>query len=169
MIIKDIKIKRSIKPTVTKDWINWLNDHEVTKYSCQRLFKHSFKTQNNYVKKKINEKKTIFFHIFFKKKKIGIIVLTKIDKFHQNCEINYLIGDKLYWGRGIATHIIKLTSKYAFNYLKMKKIYTCIYSNNIASKKALIKNNFKIEGSLKSFYKFGSNRIDKIYLGLTKK
>ena len=157
MIIKDIKIKRSIKPTVTKDWINWLNDHEVTKYSCQRLFKHSFKTQNN------------FFSYIFQKKKIGIIVLTKIDKFHQNCEINYLIGDKLYWGRGIATHIIKLTSKYAFNYLKMKKIYTCIYSNNIASKKALIKNNFKIEGSLKSFYKFGSNRIDKIYLGLTKK
>lgn len=169
MLIKYIKIEKIKKPIITKKWINWLNDKEVTKYSCQRLYKHTIDTQKDYLKKKIKEKKTVFFKLLFKKNKIGIIVLTKIDNYHKNCEINYLIGDKSFWGKGVATHCIKLVLKYAFNNLKMKKIYTCIYSNNLASKKALMKNHFKIEGILKDFYKFKSRRVDKIYLGISKK
>ena len=49
----------------------------------------------------------------------------------------------------------------------MKKIFTWCFSNNTGSKKALLKNNFKIEGVIKKFYKYNSTkRVDRIYLGL---
>ena len=70
----------------------------------------------------------------------------------------------------MVTYIINVVTKYAFKNLKIKKIYTGIYSNNLGIKKALLKNKFKIEGVFKKFYKFNSRkRIDKIFLGLLKK
>ena len=170
LLLKYINIRKLDKQKKKKKWVNWLNNKEVTKYSCQRLYKHTINSQKKYLKEKMKEKKTLFFQVLFKKNKIGVIVLTKIDHYHKNCEINFLIGEKFFWGKGIATYIIKLIVKYAFSSLKMKKIYTCIYANNLASKKALIKNNFKVEGVLKDFYKFKPNqRVDKIYFGLLKK
>ena len=52
MLIKYIKIEKIKKPIITKKWVNWLNDKEVTKYSCQRLYKHTIDTQKDYLKKK---------------------------------------------------------------------------------------------------------------------
>ena len=169
-ITKNIQLKKFKKPKITKKWISWLNDKEVTRFSDQRLSNHTFKSQNKYLKNKINENKTIFFKVYLNKNEIGIIVLTNINKFHKSCEINYLIGEKNIWNKGVATYIINVVIKYAFKKLKIKKIYTGVYSNNIGSKKALLKNKFKIEGVSKGFYKFNSQkRIDKIFFGLLKK
>ncbi len=165
-ILNYIKLQKIINPSISKNWVKWLNDKDVTKFSDQRFIKHTIKSQRKYITSLIKNN-TVFFSIFYKKKNIGNIFLTKIDEKNENCKIGYLIGEKSFWKKGIATFVIGKVIDYAFMKLKLKKIYTWCYSNNIASKKALIKNNFKIEGRIKEFYKFSKNqRVDKIYLGL---
>ena len=44
-ITKNIQLKKFKKPKITKKWISWLNDKEVTKFSDQRLSNHTFKSQ----------------------------------------------------------------------------------------------------------------------------
>ena len=166
--LNHIKLQKISKPTISRNWIKWLNDKDVTKFSDQRFIKHTIISQRKYVRTLIKNN-TLFFKILYKKKWIGNILLTKIDEKNENCEIGYLIGEKSFWRKGIATFIIAKVVDYAFKKLKLKKIYTWCYSNNIGSKKALIKNNFKIEGRIKEFYKFKKNqRVDKIYLGLVR-
>ena len=165
-ILKNIKVIKYKNPYISKNWIKWLNDKEVTKFSDQRLKKHNLKTQRKYINN-LKKNNTVFFKIYLESKEIGNIFLTKIDKYNKNCEIGYLIGEKSLWNKGIATLVISLTIKYAFKKLKMKKINSWCYSNNIGSKKALMKNKFKIEGIIKKFYKYNQvKRVDKIYLGL---
>ena len=165
-ILRYIKLQKIVNPTVNKTWIKWLNDKDVTKFSDQRFIKHTIISQRKYIKTLVKNN-TVFFKVLYKKNVIGNIFLTKIDEKNKNCEIGYLVGEKSFWRKGIATYIIAKVIDYAFKKLKLKKIYTWCYSNNIGSKKALIKNNFKIEGRIKEFYKFNKNqRVDKIYLGL---
>lgn len=166
--LKKIEIIKYKTPYITKKWVNWLNDKEVTKFSDQRFIKHNLSTQSKYIKD-LKNKNTVFFKIYFENNEIGNIFLTQIDKNNKNCSIGYLIGIKSLWNKGIATYVIKLTIKYAFNILKIKKIYSWCYSNNIGSKKVLIKNGFKIEGVLKKYYQFSKDkRVDKIFFGLYK-
>tara|TARA_B110000008_G_scaffold274152_1_gene309484 strand:+ start:2148 stop:2672 length:525 start_codon:yes stop_codon:yes gene_type:complete len=165
-ILQKIKIKQYKKPYISKRWIKWLNDKEITKFSNQRFLVHSLKTQRTYINN-LRKNNTVFFKIYLEAQEIGNIFLTDIDKINKNCGIGYLIGKKLLWNKGIATFAVKFIIKYAFIKLKMKKIYTWCYSNNNGSKKVLMKNNFKIEGVIKKFYQFNhTKRVDKVYFGL---
>ena len=63
LLLKYINIKKLDKPTITKKWVSWLNNKEVTKYSCQRLYKHTINSQKKclYAKKNI-KKGEVFSH-----------------------------------------------------------------------------------------------------------
>ena len=41
LILKNIKLVQYKKPSVSQNWIRWLNDKDVTKYSDQRFIKHT--------------------------------------------------------------------------------------------------------------------------------
>ena len=165
-ILKHIRLKKFTNPSITKKWIKWLNDKIVTKYSDQRHKVHSISSQKKYISNLLKSN-SIFFKIYFKNQEIGNIILTNIDKNNENCEIGYLIGEKKFWNKGVASFVISQIVEFAFKKIKIKKIISWCYSNNIGSKKVLLKNKFKIEGRLKKFYKFTDNkRVDKIYFGL---
>lgn len=151
------------------EWVSWLNDKIVTKFSEQRFQKHSSSTQKKFIKNKIKTKKTLLFKIYYKKEFVGVIELGNIDHTHFNCEIMYFIGKREYWSKGIATKAIKLSIIEAKK-IKIKKVYAGVYSNNLSSIRVLIKNKFKIEGKLSNFFTFKRNlRVKKIILGLSLK
>ena len=43
--------------------------------------------------------------IFIEKHHIGNILLMGLNSNHKRIEIGYVIGDKSYWGKGIATQL----------------------------------------------------------------
>lgn len=79
-------------------------------------------------------------------KLIGSVAIHAIDMVNQNAEIGIVIGDKKYWGKGIARVLEAMVLEYAFrNYIPggLHKIVGKVYihddgnGGNIASKKAL--------------------------------
>ena len=46
----ELKLRIIKKCIISQDWIRWLNDKEVTKYSDNRLKKHSKSSQKEFLK-----------------------------------------------------------------------------------------------------------------------
>ncbi|MBR4820433.1 GNAT family N-acetyltransferase, partial [bacterium] len=45
-----------------------------------------------------------------------------INSYHKYADVGFLIGEKDYWGKGIATEAIKLATDFAFNTLGLQTI-----------------------------------------------
>ena len=160
-----IQLKILKTNTVTEQWVGWLNNKDVFKYSEQRFKIHTKHTQKKFLKNKIKDKSCVLFKIYFNKIHIGMAEINNIDNYHKHCEIMYFIGEKLFWNKGIATKVIKNLITYAKKEIGIKKIYAGIYEKNFSSKRVLLKNNFLIEGRIKKFFKYKNTRIDKIIFG----
>lgn len=159
---KIILKKLNLRKDISKTYLNWMNDLDVHKYTEQRHFKHSLIKIRKFVREKNKSKNEFLYGIFLKKNKfkkhIGNIKLGPTNFIHKTGEISYFIGDKELRGRGYGTLAIKEISKIAKK-MGLKKIKASIYDINIGSKKILEKNNFKLEGKMKSEVIYKSKRF----------
>lgn len=71
------------------------------------------------------------------------------DVYRINAEIGYWIGEP-YWGKGYATDAVRLLLKFAFEELKLLRVYAYIYEYNIGSMQVLKKVGFEKEAIIKS-------------------
>ena len=117
-----LKLRRIKYTDISYDWVSWLNDKVVTKYSGKRFKRHTIKSQKIFLKNKLKSKDCLLFGIFLSNKHLGNIELSNISKEHKNCEIRYFIGNKDYWNKGIGAASINKVAKTAFNILKLQKV-----------------------------------------------
>ena len=171
---KKIEIRLQLLTTkhIKKKYINWLHDYDVVKYTEQRFGKHSVSSVVSFIKSKEKTKNEFIYGIFLidkknqKKKHVGNITLGPINFRHKFADVGYFIGEKQYWSKGIATEAIRKVIKIAKNKFKLKKLVAGFYEMNIASKKALVKNNFKLEGVLKAQIIYNNERCNYNLYGL---
>ena len=101
------------------EYLDWLRDKDVIKFSENQYRKFTRKSQQEYIKRLKKDGTNYLYGIFYKTKHIGNIVLGPIDMIHQRAEISYMIGDKKFWGMGVGSHVISLIIKIAKNDLKL--------------------------------------------------
>lgn len=154
---------------VNDGYYNWLNDPEVNKYLETRFSPQTMDSIKAYVEKMSQKADEIFLAICDKAtdKHIGNIKLGPINPHHKYADISLVIGDKDFWGKGLATEAIKLISDHAFTKLGLHKVSAGCYSDNIGSAKAFKKVGFAEEGRLKKHYLDANNNyVDRICLGM---
>ncbi|WP_373516444.1 GNAT family N-acetyltransferase [Pricia sp.] len=84
---------------------------------------------------------------------IGLIL--QKDVYRKSAEIGYWIGEP-HWGKGIVTKAIELITRYAFEELKLIRIFAGVFEYNVGSMRVLEKNGFRKEGiSKKAIVKNG--------------
>jgi RimJ/RimL family protein N-acetyltransferase len=79
---------------------------------------------------------------------IGVISLMEVDYKNRNAEIGCWLGKK-FWGRGLAQEAIELMLDFAFNNLKLKRVWAKVVHPNKRSQILLRKAGFKYEGRLR--------------------
>jgi ribosomal-protein-alanine N-acetyltransferase len=153
---------------VTTDYYNWMNDTEVNQFLETRYLPHSKSNILSFVKKMDGQQNEIFLAICDKvtHKHIGNIKLGPINWIHRFGDISLLIGDKNFWGKGVATEAIRLVTEFAFNILNLHKVTAGCYETNIGSLKAFLKVGFKQEGVLVKQLIINGAFQDSIVLGL---
>ncbi len=92
LIDKNIFLKTLNQKDVSKNYVNWLNDYEVTKFTEQKNCKHTFKSVKSFVIEKYISNNDYFFGIYFNNTHIGNIKLGPILCNHKSAEVSYLIG-----------------------------------------------------------------------------
>jgi len=166
----DLIYLRYIKLSDVGDrYLSWLNDSEVMESIATSNY--NLKNLRLYVKDKISNKDTHFFAIILKNRNlhIGNIKLDFHDSKANVSELGVLIGDKDFWGKGIAKEACSLLLNYGFNILKIRKIYLAVYEHNLSAINLYKSLGFQLEGKLiKHIYASGTLQ-DKYLMGIFNK
>lgn len=152
------------------DYISWLNDQEVCEFNSHHIFPYTKEKAKSFLNVILNSKTEIVLAIVDKKNDlhVGNISLQKIDFFHQNAEIAFLLGNKDFWGKGVGFEAANLLLRHGFYALGLNRIYCGTYSTNIRMRKLAVKLGMKEEGCRrKAAYKNGQF-IDIIEFGILK-
>ena len=160
--------KLNLTKDISDKYLTWMNDLEIHKYTEQKHIKHSLSQIRRFVKEKNKSKNEFLYGIFLRRNKIkihiGNIKLGPINFIHKSSEISYFIGERDLWGKGYTTlaiqEIVKIAKKKG-----LKKLKAGLYEMNIGSKKVLEKNNFKLEGKMKSEIIYKGKRYNSYWFG----
>ena len=150
---------------VTEDYVAWMNNYEIVKYTESRFFVHTRKSIEEFVQNS-NNTNTFTFAIIAKEENvhIGNIKLGNVNWIHRHGDIGLIIGRKEYHGRGIATEAINLLTDYAFKHLNLHKVWCGIYEPNIGSLRAFQKAQYEIYAKAPSHCFFEGKYVDCFYL-----
>ena len=148
---------------ISEEYIRWLNDKEVMRYTDARLQHHTLRSVTKYVES-TNDDYSRLYRILVSGQHVGNLRISAISKHHKRAEIAILIGNKEYWGKGVATKAIDLGVLEAFNSLGLHKITAVIYANNPASIRAFEKAGFHQDGRLKNHLAIDNDYVDAIYM-----
>lgn len=170
---KDIKIKVDEQillkvlrlNDVSESYVEWLNDYEVTKFTEQKYFRHTLESTKTFVSQKYNSEGDLLFGIFLDGTHIGNIKLGPIKFEHMSAEVSYFIGEKKFWGKGIASKCVETVVHFAVTKLGLRKINAGYYENNIGSAKVFEKCGFVVEGNRISDVIFEDKRISGVLVG----
>ena len=166
LILRPLKIS-----DYSDKYLGWLNDPDVNSYLETRFEKQNKNLIENFLKKIQQSDNSILFGIFLKKNNlhIGNIKIGPINWNHLSSDVSYFIGDKKFWGKGLATGAVKLVTNFAFRKLNLNKCTAGVYSGNIPSKKVLENAGYKMEAILKSHLKNKNDWQDRLLYGALQK
>jgi len=168
---ENIYLRNVCLKDVNDSYYQWLNDPQVNQFLETRFVVQSKAKIAEFVTSKDGNANEILLAICDKEHDlhIGNIKLGPINWYHRRAEISLLIGNKDYWGKGIATQAIELISLFAFQTLNLNKLMAGAYKNNIGSIKAFQKCGYKIEGEVEDYVLVNNQGVALIKLGITAK
>lgn len=97
---------------------------------------------------------------------IGTVSLFEINSHHKNAQLGILIGDKSYWGKGVATEVIRELATYAFTELGISYIGAEVEEGNIPMKRVFEKAGFEQDGFFKGQRVKDGKRVSVVHFGI---
>ena len=168
-----IFLQRITTEDASARYLSWINDPKTTEFLEIRFKKYNLADLKlfleNTIKTQQNGDLEPLFTIRLQAtgEHIGNIKLGPINTHHSTADIGLLIGQREWWGKGIATEAIRLICDYAFKERNLQKLKAGCYASNMNSARAFERNGFKIEGQLRSQVSTVSGeRTNLILLGL---
>ena len=154
-IMTERLILRDLKKTDARDLQINANNIKIAKYippfpypyllkDAKSFINHCIKEQN----KKPRENYEFCIELKSENKIIGMISVTKVDKFQGTCTVGYWLGEK-YWRQGIIFEAMKTIIEFIFNKLKLRRINIEAFGDNDASNALIKKMGFTYEGTLR--------------------
>lgn len=152
-------------------WYNWFNDAQVVKFMDQRRWPNTKEKQKQYLERISASSSDMQLAVVYKSndKLIGTVGLHGIDAINRNADISVIIGDKSYWGKGVAKEAVGLLIRHAFEMLNLHKLTAGFISGNTASEKLFKFFGFKKEALLSEQVYLDGKYHDIVRMGLLKK
>lgn len=156
---------------INEDYINWLNDAEVTQYTETGKYPSTPESIRVFIERFQGGTSDIIFAIVDKEtdQHIGNVTLNRINWIHRTADTGLIIGRKDFWGKGYAFEAWSLVTEYAFQRLGLRKITAGAIIDNVTSIAVLKKLGFKIEGTYRQEFFVNGEYRDALRFGLLKK
>ncbi len=141
---------RQLRPEdVTDEYVSWFSDSVVHEFLDSKNI--TKKDSIEYIKFGIREKQYYLYGIFddSNDKHIGNVKVGPINWRHGTSDLVTVIGDRNYWGKGLATKAIKLGNDIAFDVYDIRKVSGPVAEKNIGSLKAYRRAGWVAEAILK--------------------
>lgn len=133
---------------VSDTYIGWLNDPDVTKFNSHGAALYTREKAIEYVAKVSASDEYRVFAIRARDTgaHIGNISLQRINQIDRSAEFAILVGDKTYWGKGVAKEASRLILRYGFEQLGLSRIYCGTSRANEPMQRLALALGFKEEG-----------------------
>lgn len=132
-------------------YVNWLNDVKVNKYLESRLSIQSIESITRFVSNILESKDNYMFAVIYKENQehIGNVKIGPIHPIYKNTYIGSIIGEKKYWGCGLAVEMDYLATRFCFDVLNLHKVACGVISANIGAIKIIEQLGFKKEACIR--------------------
>jgi len=128
--------------------IGWFQDPEVIRY-LDRRFPPSLQSQREWLLRMADSRDDLFWALEHDGRLIGGTGIHGIDWANQNGTTGIVVGDRLVWGRGIATEVMRLRARYAFRELNLRKLKSRFIDGNQGSARAQLATGYRQSGRLR--------------------
>lgn len=142
----EIKI-RPLKIEDAYTSVEWRNDKEVFKFTGNTYSQEiTLESELKWINRVINNQNEYRCAILAGNKYVGNIYLTDIQD--KQAEYHIFIGDKRYWGKGIAKIASEQIIRYGFQSLGLSRIILSVNKKNLTAIKLYEKLGFKVINDL---------------------
>ena len=113
----------------TENVVRWRNSEYVnSRFIDRRLF--TKESHEAWLKNYVETGKVAQFIILLNGEPVGSVYLRDIDLDKKEAEYGIFIGEESARGKGVGTESAKLILKYAFDELKLEKLFLRVFKNN---------------------------------------
>ncbi len=151
------------------DYMGWLRDYEVMKTinRFEYLRPVSSEEVRGYCEALMKSPDDVFLalHVRRDDQFVGTVRLARIDHRSGTADIGIMIGNRDYWGQGLATDAIRSLCQFAFINLGLRKLTAGLMSVNPAMLRVFEKLGFQREGLFRQQDRYEDGYADHIYLG----
>ncbi len=151
---------RAIEATdVNESYQQWFNDEEICRFNGHHRFPMYMQDMEAYFRDVIQTKQNLILAICDKETDahVGNISLQSIDPINRSAEFAIIIGNKDFWGKGIAKEAGRLVIGHGFKSLNLHRIYCGTSKENMPMQKLAAKLGFVQEGiARESLFKNGA-------------
>lgn len=97
---------------------------------------------------------------------VGLVALRDAEPERGIAELDIYLGEKEYWGRGIATDAVRTACRYGFDAMRLHRVTLTVVTENRAARRAYEKVGFVEEGRLRSSFRRDGVWYDQFLMGL---
>lgn len=170
--MKEVKLEgknvylRSITYDDTDMIVRWRNQENVRKYF---LFREDFTTEihENWMRNHVEAGDVVQFIVCMKDtdRPVGSTYLRDIDYENGKAEYGVFIGEEDVRGKGVGKEILELTCRYAFDELKLHRVYARVIEGNNPSLYCFLHCGFEQEALLRDTKKIDGEYLNVIIIG----
>jgi len=153
---------------IGEDYVQWMNDPEVTQYLNTGEFPATPSSIRQYLQRFHDSTTELIFAIIDLEsdRHIGNVTLNRINWVNRSADTGIMIGRKEFWGKGYAFEAWSLLIEYAFRRLGLHKIIAGAVSDHASVISVLKRLGFQVEGVLRGEYFIDGEYRDALRMGL---
>lgn len=139
--------------------LEWMHDPNVVEFFEVDFKSKTMEDAKNFITNSFNDKNQNYAIVNDDDKYVGTISLKNIDMKNRNAEYAISISASA-MGKGISKKATDLLLRYAFDELKLNRIYLCVSADNIRAIKFYEKYGFIYEGKFTKHIKRKNGYVD---------
>jgi RimJ/RimL family protein N-acetyltransferase len=125
--------------------VSWFEDMEVSRF-LKRRYPPSIEAEKEWIEDMGKASDDVIWAVQLRDQLIGVTGIHGIDWPKQRGTTGMLIGDKAAWGRGVASEVMGLRTRFAFTQMPLRKLNSTYIEGNIASWRAQEKAGYREVG-----------------------
>lgn len=141
-----VKLRPFKQSDITDEYLSWLNDPVVTKFSNQRFREHDRESALAYLGSFAGTRNLFYsIHALDTDEAMGTANAFR-DFNHGVCDAGIVIGNRKYWGGGYGQEAWNLWVDWILTEGEMRKITAGCFDENTAARKMVERSGMEIEG-----------------------
>lgn len=151
-------------------WTQWFNDPAVTHYLNKGTAPNTEEMQTEFFEKISRSKTDVQYAIVHRSDQhlVGTVGIHEISWIHRRGKVSVVVGNRSYWGKGVASEAIRVMTLHGFTKLGLNKLFAGVWEGNLGCQKAFEKNGYVVEGNLKEMFFCQDRFVGEMILGLTR-